>query len=244
MRTWLYHPNRPEGQLYENLDGPLSARLAEEGWVASPADLPAKALTPSLQGEVLAVIKAPSSVPVSSSGRVMTAATAPVSDLADRPFAPLVAAALARYARLFDADGDAQHASLSDEDVLTILTDMAREELLNLTGMLDLGPATEADSDQLRLKALSLLRPSMTLGLVPDPAASDLMTKAAADGVSPEIVETQKPDASSSDGNWTDWAAQSAASLRAELDARGIVYKARDGKEKLVEMILANPRKE
>jgi len=220
MRTWLYHPNRPEGQLYEHLDGPLSARLAAEGWVSSPADLPAKALTPSLQGEATPAPRAAPAEPVSSSGRVMTAATAPVS-------APTPADL--RAAKLFDKDGDPVHADLSDEDVLTILTDMSREELIDITGYTGGGNDPTLDSDQLRMKALGELRPHM----MPDPVTTD--------GVDPENVGTQKPDASSSDPAASE---MTAAEMRTELDARGVPYKTRDGKEALAKLLADNPRKE
>jgi hypothetical protein len=223
MRTWLYHPNRPEGQLFENYNNETSARLAAEGWVASPADLPAKASTPSLLGDATPAPRAAPAEPVSSSGRVMTATTALVSTFtpADR-----------RAAKLFDKDGDPMHADLSDEDVLTILTDMSREELIELLAHMN-GADTSKDSDQLRYKALGELRPHM----MPE-HIEDVVT---ADGVDPEIVETQKPDAPSSEPDASD---MTAAEMRAELDARGVPYKTRDGKEALAKLLADNPRKE
>ena len=220
MRTWLYHPNRPEGQLFENYNNETSARLAAEGWVPSPADLPAKALTPSLLGDATPAPRAAPAEPVSSSGRVMAAATAPVS-------APTPADL--RAAKLFDQDGDPVHVSLSDEDVLTILTDMSREELIDITGYTGGGNAPTLDSDQLRMKALGELRPHK----LPDPVTTD--------GVDPEIVETQKPDDPSSEPAASD---MTAAEMRAELDARGIPYKTRDGKDALAKLLADNPRKE
>lgn len=256
---FMFHKNRPEGQMFPDLPV-MQATLEAEGWVDTPAKLDPEYREPAgntmSAGEPL-----PPVAFAANEGRVLN------TDPTSTPHAA------GRYDRLFDKDGADISDLLEDVDLVRLVDDMSREEiaaaLRNLT-------AADADNDPTKLASVmrkdlvDLLRPGLDISNLEFGTSQEGQTEPASDDTSrtepgksaePEDVAKQEDEASKQtlepetpdvqsvtlerlrampeDAREVWMGKATRNDLTAKLDELQVTYKARDGKEELQEALRA-----
>lgn len=244
--AWMYHKQRPSGQLYPDMTPELQRTLEGEGWVDTPAKLDPAANNASGLTFGKVVTQEPDPRPQATEGRVLG------EDLDKKAvlergvrFLPYI---LARMDRLFSPDGTSIADALEDEELARLVDDMSRQELLAAHQGLDTGlgddPALWASP--MRASLFGFLRPDAdyeSLGGGVVMVGDDTTEAGGAD------TEIEDPDVSAvtldqlkamSEDSREVWMAEATkADIIAKLDEMTVTHKARDGKEELQEALRA-----
>lgn len=164
---FMYHKNRPEGQLYPDLPT-VQAMLEAEGWVDNPGKLNPDYVAPP--PTPLPPLAAATEALKASEGRVL--------NLQEQLEAPLT-----RMGKIVNADGDLVHEAMEDSDLISTIDDMGREEIVQLAGKLGV-EAPEGDyASEIRSALIEMLRPELDVRAVifgvPQPDDGDAENDAA-----------------------------------------------------------------
>lgn len=237
--AWLYHKQRPAGQLYPDLTPELQRTLEQEGWVDTPTKLDGAAQTASsVQGFVPAPAPAPAPLaPQVGDGRVLSEPKEPP------PYSNFLPYIGGRLDRLFAPDGTSIADALEDEELARLVDDMSRQELLAVHERLDTGlkDAEGLWASPIRASLFQFLRPdadyeSLGGGLVAVAGDDDEEEKVDDD---PSAMTLDELKAMSEDDREAWMTKANKADLHAKLDKLEVSYKAKDGKEELMEALRA-----
>lgn len=242
--AYLFHKQRPAGQLYPDLTPELQRTLEAEGWVDSPAKLdPAAGAASSIRSLEPGALSQDPAPAQASAGRVLGDLTA---EKKPTPYAIFLPDIAGRMDRLFAPDGTSIADALEDEELARLVDDMSRQELLAAHARLETGIKDAPDlwASPLRASLFQFLRPdadyeSLGGGLVAMDGNDETEDDKDSETEDPSTVTLEALKAMSEDEREAWMGAATKDDIKAKLEELQVSYKAKDGKEELMEALRA-----